>query len=96
MTTIRVLVSHPHVRVQADVLAGSPYIVGSRVPVRRVWAFYKAGATVEQLIKRYPHVSKSAIFDALSFAIDNYELIEADLAHEDAAIRAAQDKKLGA
>jgi uncharacterized protein (DUF433 family) len=97
MTTIRVLVPHPHVRVETDVLGGSPYIVGSRVPVRRVWAFYsRGGATVEQLIKRYPHVSKSAIFDALSFAIDNYELIEADLAHEDAAIRAAQDKKLGA
>jgi uncharacterized protein (DUF433 family) len=96
MTTIRVLVPHPHVRVEADVLGGSPYIAGSRVPVRRVWAFYQSGATVEQLIKRYPHVSKAKIFDALAFALDNYELIEADLAHEDAAIRAAQDKKLGA
>jgi uncharacterized protein (DUF433 family) len=93
MTTIRVLVSHPHVHVQADVLAGSPYIVGSRVPVRRVWAFYKAGATVEQLIKRYPHVGKSKIFDALSFAIDNYELIEDDLAREEEAIKRAKGEQ---
>jgi len=90
VTAIRVLVPHPHVRIELDVLGGSPYIVGSRVPVRRVWAFYQSGATVEQLIKRYPHVSKAKIFDALAFALDNYELIEADLAREDEAIKRAK------
>jgi len=87
VTAIRILVPHPHVRVESDVLAGSPYIAGSRVPVRRLWAFYQSGATMEQLIKRYPHVSKAKIFDALAFALDNYELIEADLAREDEAIK---------
>ena len=34
-----VLIPHPHVRVDKSVLGGSPHVDGSRVPVRRLWAF---------------------------------------------------------
>jgi uncharacterized protein (DUF433 family) len=68
--------------VDRHVLAGSPYVVGSRVPVRRLWAFYRAGAGVETLLKRYPQLGAGKVFDALAFAWDNPEVIEADLARE--------------
>ncbi len=77
-----VLIPHPHVRVDKNVLGGSPYVVGSRVPVRRLWAFYRNGATVEVLIKRYPRLGAGKIFDALAFAFDNQEVIERDIEHE--------------
>ncbi|HEX3595638.1 MAG TPA: DUF433 domain-containing protein [Polyangiaceae bacterium] len=77
-----VLVPHPHVRVDRNVLAGSPHLVGTRVPVRRLWAFYRGGATVDTLIKRYPQLGAAKIFDALAFAWDNPEVMEADLARE--------------
>ena len=77
-----VLIPHPHVRVDPNVLGGSPYIVGTRVPVRRLWAFYRNGATVDTLIKRYPQLGAAKVFDALAFAWDNPEVIEADLARE--------------
>lgn len=78
----RIRVPHPHVRVDASVLGGSPHVVGSRVPVRRLWAWHRGGASVETLVKRYPNLGAARILDALSFAYDNQDLIEADLARE--------------
>ncbi len=82
-----VLIPHPHVRVDPSVLGGSPYIVGTRVPVRRLWSFYRNGATVDTLIKRYPQLGAAKVFDALAFAWDNPEVIEADLAREASLLR---------
>jgi uncharacterized protein (DUF433 family) len=65
-----------------NMLKGSPYVVGSKVPVRRLWAFYRNGASVDTLMKRYPKLGAGKIFDALAFAWDNPEVIEADLARE--------------
>jgi uncharacterized protein (DUF433 family) len=77
-----VLVPHPHVRVDPEVLGGSPYVVGTRVPVRRLWGFYRNGATVDVLLKRYPQLGPGKVFDALAFAFDNPEVMEADLLRE--------------
>ncbi|MFO0555505.1 MAG: DUF433 domain-containing protein [Polyangiaceae bacterium] len=80
----RVLVPHPHVRIDAAILSGSPHVVGSKVPVRRLWAWHKAGTSVETLCRRYPNLGFSKILDALSFAYDNVELIQADIEREQA------------
>lgn len=79
-------VPHPHVRVDAAVIGGSPHVVGSRVPVRRLWAWHRGGAAVETLVKRYPNLGPARILDALAFAYDNQELIEADIAREQAML----------
>jgi uncharacterized protein (DUF433 family) len=78
-----VLVPHPHVRVDANVLGGSPYVVGSRVPVRRLWSFYRKGVSLDTLLKRFPRLGPAKIFDALAFAYDNEEVIAADLQREE-------------
>lgn len=57
-------------------------MVGSRVPVRRLWAFFERGASVETLLRRYPQLGPAKVFDALAFALDNPEVIEADIARE--------------
>jgi len=77
-----VLVPHPHVRMDRHVLGGSPYVAGTRVPVRRLWGFYRNGAGVETLLKRYPQLGAGKVFDALAFAWDNPEVMEADIARE--------------
>jgi uncharacterized protein (DUF433 family) len=87
-----VLVPHPHVRVDKSVLGGSPHVVGTRVPVRRLWAFYRGGASVDTLIKRYPQLGAAKIFDALAFAWDNPEVMEADLAREAALLQRDVEK----
>ncbi len=83
----RIRVPHPHVRCDAAVLAGSPHVVGSRVPVRRLWIWYRTGTSIETLVKRYPNLGPARILDALAFAFDNQELIEADLAREEALLQ---------
>ncbi|HEX6274078.1 MAG TPA: DUF433 domain-containing protein [Polyangiaceae bacterium] len=83
MTLPVVLVPHPHVRVDKNVLGGSPHVAGSRVVVRRLWAFFKNGATVERILKRYPQLGPAKVFDALAFALDNPEVMEADLKREE-------------
>lgn len=93
-----ILVPHPHVRVDASVLGGSPYVVGSRVPVRRLWAFYKKGVSLDTLLRRYPRLGPAKILDALAFAYDNEEVMLADLQREEALLDRVKPeaKKAGA
>ncbi len=85
----RVLVPHPHIRSDSRMLGGSPHVVGSRVPVRRLWAWHQAGATLERLLRRYPSLGPGKLLDALAFAYDNPDVIDADLARESAVLLAA-------
>lgn len=78
----RVLVPHPHVRVDDNILSGSPHVVGTKVPVRRLWAWHRGGSAVETIVRRYPNLGPGKVLDALSFAYDNMDLIQADLDRE--------------
>ena len=73
-------------------LGGSPYVAGSRVPVRRLWAFYRAGASIERILKRYPQLGPAKVFDALAFAFDNEEVVNADMVREDEFLARAGQK----
>jgi uncharacterized protein (DUF433 family) len=85
------------VRVEQNVLGGSPYVLGSRVPVRRLWAFYRSGVSVDRILKRYPQLGPAKVFDALAFALDNPAVMEADVEREaEILLRAGQKpKRLG-
>lgn len=91
----RVLVPHPHVRCDSRLLNGSPHVEGSRVPVRRLWAWHRAGVSIDTLLKRYPRLGPARVLDALAFAYDNREVVEADLAREMAAFEAAGERPVG-
>ena len=92
----RIRVPHPHVRANPAVLAGSPHVNGSRVPVRRLWAWHRGGASVETLVKRYPNLGPARILDALAFAYDNQDIIEADLEREQQLLDQQGGKSVGA
>jgi uncharacterized protein (DUF433 family) len=87
-----VLVPHPHVRVDKNVLGGSPHVMGSRVPVRRLWSFYRKGVGIDTLLKRFPRLGPAKILDALAFAYDNEEVILADIAREEQLLDRAEPK----
>jgi uncharacterized protein (DUF433 family) len=91
-----ILVPHPHVRVDASVLGGSPYVVGSRVPVRRLWSFYRKGVTLDTLLRRFPRLGPAKILDALAFAYDNEEVIAADIEREERLLDRAEPKEKSA
>jgi uncharacterized protein (DUF433 family) len=79
---VRVL--HPHVVLDPR---GSPVVEGSRVPVRRLYAWHRERIAIATMLKRYPQIGPARLFDALSFAYDNLDLIHADLERESEAIR---------
>lgn len=90
-----ILVPHPHVRVEPTVLGGSPYVAGSRVPVRRLWAFYDSGVKIETLLKRFPQLDAAKVFDALAFALDNLQVIEADIQAEREILQRVHQRQPG-
>lgn len=92
----RVLVHHPHIRCDVHTLAGSPHVDGSKVPVRRLWAWHRGGASVETLLKRYPTLGPAKILDALAFAYDNQDLLRADLEREQALFEKRGGPDVGA
>lgn len=89
-------VPHPHVDARDDLLAGSPCVRGTRVPVRRLWSWHRRGVSVETLLKRYPQLGPARVLDALSFAYDNPDLMAADLAREESLIGPTADAVPGA
>ena len=64
-------------------------VAGSRVPVRRLWGFFRNGVKVETILRRYPQLGAAKVLDALAFALDNPEIMTADLAREQALLHAA-------
>lgn len=86
-----VVVAHPHVDVRDDLLGGSPVVRGTRVPVRRLWAWHRKGVSVETLVKRYPSLGWAKVLGGLAFAYDNEELVEADLDRERAFLESEPD-----
>ena len=71
----------PHVEL-SEKMGGSPCVVGTRVPVRRLWQWHRKGVSVETLVNRYPSLGWARVLGALAFAYDNEDLIEADLTRE--------------
>lgn len=64
------------------------------MPVRRVYAFFRDGAKVETILKRYPQLGPAKVFDALAFALDNPEVIQADIENEHALLLQAGHRPL--
>ncbi len=81
--------------VRDDLLSGSPVVKGTRVPVRRLWAWHRKGVAVETLVKRYPSLGWAKVLDGLAFAYDNEELVEADLDRERALLESEPEKVPG-
>jgi uncharacterized protein (DUF433 family) len=64
---------------------GQPIIVGTRIRVGTVLTCYRQGMTIEEIVQQYPHLRPSDIHDALAYAYDHLDEIEADLAADDEA-----------
>ncbi len=67
---------HPHIIRVSGIGSGEPIIRGSRVSVRLIAEYYKAGMTVDEILRDYSHLHAAAIFDAISYYIDHQAEIE--------------------
>lgn len=65
------------------VMLGKPIIVGTRITVELILELLSSGATTEDILSDYPHLTRKGINAALAFAADvlqsdrAYPLVEA-------------------
>ncbi len=64
---------------------GQPVVVGTRVRVGTILVCYRQGMGVEEIVQQYPTLKPADVHDALAYAYDHLEEIEADLAADDEA-----------
>jgi len=64
---------------------GQPVVVGTRVRVGIILGCYRQGMSVEEIVQQYPSVKPADVHDALAYAYDHLDEIEADLSADDEA-----------
>lgn len=73
--------------VETDVTkcGGQPVVVGSRIRVATILACYRQGMGVEEIVQQYPGLRPADVHDALAYAYDHLDEIDASLACDDEA-----------
>lgn len=67
-----------------DVLGGRPYITGTGITVRRIVGWYKLGYQASEIVEEIDHLNIAQVYAALAYYHANSQLIENDIAEEDA------------
>ena len=64
---------------------GQPVVGGTRVRVAIILGCYRQGMSVEEIIQQYPSLKPSDVHDAMAYAYDHLDVIEASVAADDEA-----------
>jgi uncharacterized protein (DUF433 family) len=62
---------------------GQPVIVGTRIRIATILTCYREGMSVEEIVQQYASLRPSDVHDALAYAYDHLDEIEAGLAADD-------------
>src|SRR5207245_8292174 len=62
---------------------GRAVVAGTRQRVSLILGFYRQGMTVEEIVDQYPQLRPADVHDALAYAYDHPDEMEADLAADD-------------
>jgi uncharacterized protein (DUF433 family) len=65
---------------------GQPVVVSTRIRVATILASYRQGMGIEEIVQQYPGVRPADVHDALAYAYDHLDEIEAGLAADDDAM----------
>jgi uncharacterized protein (DUF433 family) len=66
-----------------DRCGGQAVVASTRIRVATILACYRQGMTVEEILQEYPHLRPADVHDALAYAYEHADEIEADLAADD-------------
>jgi uncharacterized protein (DUF433 family) len=64
---------------------GRAVIADTRIRVSLILSLYREGMTVEEIVQHYPHVRPADVHDALAYAYEHVDEIQADLDADDEA-----------
>ncbi|MEX2559871.1 MAG: DUF433 domain-containing protein [Pirellulales bacterium] len=65
---------------------GQPIVSGTRIRVATILACYRQGMSIEEIVQQYSPLKPADVHDALAYAYDHMEEIEADLAADDETV----------
>ena len=74
---------HRNIEKAPDRCGGSAVIAGTRVRVATILTCYRQGMTVEEILQQYGHLRPADVHDALAYAYEHMDEIEADLDADD-------------
>lgn len=72
-------VVHLHVEYREGVQGGRAVIRGTRFPVSSIVRNHRRGLNVEEMLREFPHLTASQIYDALSFYHDHRLQIDREI-----------------
>jgi uncharacterized protein (DUF433 family) len=72
-----------NVEVDAARCGGQPVVSGTRIRVATILARYRQGMSIEEIVQQYPGLRPADVHDALAYAYDHVDEIEAALASDD-------------
>jgi len=58
------------VRIDPELLGGTPVFVGTRVPVRSLFDYLAAGDTLDEFLRQFPSVTREQAIAVLALARD--------------------------
>ena len=64
---------------------GQPVVGGTRVRVAIILGCYRQRMSVEEIVQQYPSLKPADVHDALAYAYDHLDEIEADMTADDEA-----------
>ena len=68
---------------------GQPVVAGTRIRVATILACYRQGMGVEEIVQQYPLLKPANVHDALAYAHDHLDEIDAELlSDEEASVKA--------
>ena len=62
---------------------GQPVVAGTRIRIATILVCYRQGMGIEEIVQQYPGLRPADVHDALAYAYDHSEEIEAALAADD-------------
>ncbi len=74
---------------------GQPVVAGTRIRVAIILRCYRQGMSVEEIVQQYAPLKPADVHDALAYAYDHVDEIEADLAGDDEQMVKGQYLKNG-
>jgi len=74
-----------NVEVDAARCGGQPVVVGSRIRVAAILTSYRQGMGVEDIVQQHPGLRPADVHDALAYAYDHLDEIDASLDRDDEA-----------
>lgn len=57
-----------HITSNTGVLGGKPIIKGTRISVDFILQLIASGATIDDIVKKYPHLKREAVVEAVLYA----------------------------